>query len=97
MLLKSWCNGNTMLILTLAPPIFVQEVLASDGVRVNAICPDFVNTAMVRETTGDLSSESREHIADMGLIRCVVSIMFMCVLSCVRVCMCVCAYICECM
>eukprot|EP00731_Ephydatia_muelleri_P021078 Em0013g805a len=46
----------------------MKEVLASDGVRVNAICPDFVNTAMVRQNTGDISSESRELIADMGLI-----------------------------
>ena len=66
-------------------------MLASDGVRVNAICPDFVNTAMVRENTGDLSTESREHIADMGLIRCVVSIMFMCI--CAFVCACVCVHV----
>ena len=36
----------------------------------NCICPEYVDTAMVRQNLADLSSDTKDYMADMGLIRC---------------------------
>ena len=48
-----------------------QDLLDTDGVRVNCICPEFVDTPLVKQSLAQFSTESKDYVVDMGLIRCV--------------------------
>ncbi len=43
----------------------------TDAVRVNCICPEFVNTRMVTGTLDEVGEEMRALIIEKGLIQCV--------------------------
>ena len=47
----------------------LQGCSVSDGVRVNCICPEFVDTQLVNESLGFLDEESKEFILKTGLLR----------------------------
>ena len=42
---------------------------ASDGVRVNCICPEFVDTALVRDGLEFLDEQTKKFVLSTGLLR----------------------------
>lgn len=47
----------------------LQGCAATDGVRVNCICPEFVDTSLVRDGLAFLDEQSKNFVLDTGLLR----------------------------
>ena len=47
----------------------LQGCSFSDGVRVNCICPEFVDTSLVKDGLSFLDEESKKFVLKTGLLR----------------------------
>ena len=47
----------------------LKDLLKTDNVRVNCICPEFANTAIVQDNLAGMSEEARSFIMQTGLLR----------------------------
>ena len=47
----------------------LQGCSATDGIRVNCICPEFVDTSLVSDGLAFLDEESKAFIKETGLLR----------------------------
>ena len=47
----------------------LRELALTDDVRVNCICPEFADTAIVRDNMAAMSEEARSFIMGIGLLR----------------------------
>ena len=47
----------------------LQGCSTTDGVRVNCICPEFVNTSLVHDSLAFLDEETKKFILETGLLR----------------------------
>lgn len=50
----------------------LRDRAQSDGVRVNAICPEFVDTAIVNDNLAGMDEDARSFIKGFGLLRYVI-------------------------
>ena len=47
----------------------LKDLLKTDNVRVNCICPEFANTAIVHDNLAFMSKEAKSLIMGTGLLR----------------------------
>ncbi len=47
----------------------LRDLAETDGVRVNAICPEFADTAIVNDNLAGMDEKTRSFIKDFGLLR----------------------------
>lgn len=47
----------------------LRNRVITDGVRVNAICPEFVDTALVNDSLAEVDEQTKSFIKDTGLLR----------------------------